>query len=355
MACDFGRLLSVVCIIIVLLHRRPPAVSSRPRVPCYFIFGDSWFDNGNNNKLKTKCKVNYPPYGIDFPEGDTGRFSNGRTAADIIGQLLGFNKFIPPYAARNKDIKIGVNYASGCAGIRRETGRHLGDRIFMDRQLRRHNLLVSKLTRLRKRKSYLRKCLYIVNIGSNDYMNNFYLHGIYNTSNKYSKDQYAKVLIQQYSRQLRTLYRLGGRKIVVFGLAEMGCTPSMIYKFGTNGKPCVESVNDAVRLFNDRLMSLIVELNKSNSGARFIFINLASILSPLGDVPLPNNPCCNVREDWQCIPSSTPCPIRDLSIFFDGIHQTEVCNMLVARRSYNASSTMDAYPYDIRHLAELKH
>ncbi|CAI0475368.1 unnamed protein product [Linum tenue] len=31
-------------------------------------------------------KANYPPYGVDFPSGvATGRYSNGRTTADIIG------------------------------------------------------------------------------------------------------------------------------------------------------------------------------------------------------------------------------------------------------------------------------
>lgn len=55
------------------------------QVPCYFVFGDSLADNGNNNKLNTQAKVNYFPYGIDFPDGPTGRFTNGRNFADIIG------------------------------------------------------------------------------------------------------------------------------------------------------------------------------------------------------------------------------------------------------------------------------
>lgn len=55
------------------------------RVPCYFVFGDSVFDNGNNNALNTTAKVNYSPYGIDFARGPTGRFSNGRNIPDFIG------------------------------------------------------------------------------------------------------------------------------------------------------------------------------------------------------------------------------------------------------------------------------
>nr|GEY79287.1 SGNH hydrolase-type esterase domain-containing protein [Tanacetum cinerariifolium] len=60
------------------------AVLAKPQLPCYFIFGDSLVDSGNNNELGTKAKANYLPYGIDFPQGATGRFTNGRTMADII-------------------------------------------------------------------------------------------------------------------------------------------------------------------------------------------------------------------------------------------------------------------------------
>ena len=56
--------------------------------PCYFIFGDSLSDNGNNNPLPTTAKANYPPYGIDFPLGPTGRATNGRTGADDVGKFL---------------------------------------------------------------------------------------------------------------------------------------------------------------------------------------------------------------------------------------------------------------------------
>jgi len=39
---------------------------------------------------------------------------------------LGFDQFIPPFAtARGRDILVGVNYASGAAGIRDESGREL--------------------------------------------------------------------------------------------------------------------------------------------------------------------------------------------------------------------------------------
>ena len=66
-------------------------VLCKPQVPCYFVFGDSLSDAGNNNNLNTKAKANYPPYGIDFPGGvATGRFSNGRNMVDRISKLCSY-------------------------------------------------------------------------------------------------------------------------------------------------------------------------------------------------------------------------------------------------------------------------
>lgn len=58
-----------------------------PQVPCFFIFGDSLVDNGNNNGILTLARANYRPYGIDFPQGATGRFTNGRTYVDALGDV----------------------------------------------------------------------------------------------------------------------------------------------------------------------------------------------------------------------------------------------------------------------------
>ena len=55
--------------------------------PALYVFGDSTVDAGNNNVIPTYAKYNYLPYGIDFPNGVTGRPTNGLTTADFIGKL----------------------------------------------------------------------------------------------------------------------------------------------------------------------------------------------------------------------------------------------------------------------------
>lgn len=51
--------------------------------------------------------------------------------------------------------------------------------------------------------TYLSKCIYTVGMGSNDYLNNYFMPQYYSSSRQYTPEQYATVLIQQYSQQLR--------------------------------------------------------------------------------------------------------------------------------------------------------
>ncbi|ESR49601.1 GDSL esterase/lipase [Citrus sinensis] len=343
-------------------------VNGAEQVPCYFIFGDSLFDSGNNNALPTKAKANYPPYGIDFPGGPTGRFSNGLNMADVIAQLLGFGGFIPSYAsARGDDILKGVNYASGGGGILNETARNnLGFVWSMNHQLLNHQRTVSRIRRVlkRDRKStakYLSKCIYTVGMGNNDYINNYLLPQFYTTSHVYTPEQYATVLVRQYSRQLKILYKLGARKIAVFGLGLVGCTPGSVAIYGTsNSSMCVDSINMAVQIFNKKLIPLVDELNNNLQDAKFIYVDIFNISStPTPGNSAINTPCCEVGNLTMnegvstCTPFGTSCPNRGEHVFWDTTHPTEVANAVLAGRSYSAQLPSDTYPIDIRRLAQL--
>ncbi|CAN1283399.1 GDSL esterase/lipase At1g29670 [Linum perenne] len=233
-----GRPLNVhLSIILVVMVASAGEVSSRPpEVPCYFIFGDSLFDSGNNNNLQTLSKANYSPYGVGFPGGGpTGRFTDGRTIADILGELMGFQDFVPPFAAypNRSELLVGVNYASGSAGILVKSGKQGGDNVDMKEQLRNHDLIVSYLVAIlgSKKSAYrhLAKCL---------------------------------------------MYKLGARKVGLAGVSPIGCTPAAIARMGkTNDSQCDESMNQLVMTFNARLRSLVDELNGEFSDAKFMYLN----------------------------------------------------------------------------------
>ncbi|XP_059637392.1 GDSL esterase/lipase At5g45670-like [Cornus florida] len=341
-----------------------PLASGEPQVPCYFIFGDSLTDNGNNNPLLSLAKVNFPPYGIDCPDGPTGRFTNGRTTVDIIAELLGFTDRILPFVnATGTNILRGVNYASGGGGIRDETGTNVVGRFSMNGQLANHQVTLSRIATLRRStvdeaKEYVGNCIYSVGMGSNDYINNYLMPQIYPTSTLFTPDQYAAALITQYEQQLRTLYAAGARKVALFDVGPIGCTPAEIATFGTNGSACVDFINAYVTLFNTRLKTLVDQLNYDLNDAKFIYINTTHINS--GDpsaagITILNAPCCSVSPTTGlCIPNSIPCSNRSIYAFWDTFHPTEIVNRLVAPRAYSAATPMDTYPIDIRCLAQLQ-
>ncbi|KAK4361256.1 hypothetical protein RND71_020208 [Anisodus tanguticus] len=154
--------------LLVFMKLKPLLVKGEQQVPCLFTMGDSTFDNGNNNNLLTAANANYPPYGIDFPDGSTGRFSNGRNRADFIGP-------------------------------------------------------------------------------------NFFI-------------------ILSF-----TLYHYGARKIVVFGLGDIGCVPALLNLYGTEDSARVDSINSAVQKFSDKLKPMIDDLNSKLPNTNFIYINATSI------------------------------------------------------------------------------
>ena len=78
------RVSSCLPLLLLLLLAASGGARADPQVPCYFVFGDSLVDNGNNNDIASLARASHPPYGIDFPAGATGRFSNGLTTVDAI-------------------------------------------------------------------------------------------------------------------------------------------------------------------------------------------------------------------------------------------------------------------------------
>ncbi|KAG4186053.1 hypothetical protein ERO13_A08G018600v2 [Gossypium hirsutum] len=355
MAYKLLKSLEVVAISVLFVILQNSA-NAKPQVPCYFIFGDSLSDNGNNNNLNTLAKVNYSPYGIDFPKGPTGRFSNGKNMQDYIAEYLGFTRSMPPFAeSKGENILNGVNYASGAAGIRDETGKDLGDRIPLDKQIQNHKIIILRLSKLMRNNIetilLLNRCIYSIQIGSNDYINNYFKPEFYDTSRRFTQMQYATLLVHQLSNQLKTLYNNGARKFAVYGLSLIGCAPFAISEYGTNGSFCVDKLNNAAALFNEMLMPLIHQLNNDLPYAKFTYLTP----SPNSTTFVTNGTCCTIGGGGGelCLKNSKPCSNRGRFLFWDGFHPTEAWNEKVAERAYSSESSLEANPFNIHKLAKL--
>ncbi|PON74514.1 Lipase [Parasponia andersonii] len=338
-------------------------------VSCFFIFGDSLVDNGNNNGMLTLARANYRPYGIDFPQGSTGRFTNGRTFVDVLAQLLGLPTYIPPYArTRGRALLRGVNYASGASGIRDETGNNLGAHTSMNQQVSNFADTVQQMRRFFRRdinslKTYLSKCIIYSGLGSNDYLNNYFMTDFYSTSSQYTPKAYASVLIQDYTRQLTQLYQLGARKVIVTAVGQIGCIPYQLARYNGNNSRCNEDINKAIVLFNSELKKLVTRFNSGQlPGAKFVFLDSYQSTVDLYrkgrsyGFEVLDKGCCGVgRNNGQitCLPLQQPCEDRSKYLFWDAFHPTEAANIIFGKAAYSSNTQSYTYPINIEQLAML--
>ncbi|KAK4485673.1 hypothetical protein RD792_008316 [Penstemon davidsonii] len=309
-----------------------------------FIFGDSLSDVGNNNYLsKSLARANLPWYGIDFGNGlPNGRFSNGRTVADIIGDSMGLPRppaFLDPNLNEDLVLKNGVNYASGGGGILNETGSFFVQRLSLYKQIELFQgtqvLIRAKIGNTEADK-FFQDARYVVALGSNDFINN-YLMPIYSDSWTYNDNSFIQYMMGIFREQLILLHGLGARQLMVFGLGPMGCIP--LQRVLSSSGDCQDRTNKLALSFNQASAQLLDDLSSSLPNASFRFGDAYDVVNDL--ITNPNkygfsnsdSPCCSfgkIRPALTCIPASILCKDRSKYVFWDEYHPSDSANQLIA-------------------------
>ncbi|RDX71999.1 GDSL esterase/lipase [Mucuna pruriens] len=309
-----------------------------------FIFGDSLSDVGNNMHLsRSLAQASLPWYGIDMGNGlPNGRFTNGRTVADIIGDNLGLPRppaFLDQSVNEEVILENGVNYASGGGGILNETGVYFIQRFSLDKQIElfqgTQDLIRGKIGKKAADK-FFREAHYVVALGSNDFINN-YLMPVYSDSWTYNDETFMDYLIGTLQRQLKLLHSLGARQLVVFGLGPMGCIP-LQRVLSTTGN-CREKANKLALTFNKAVSKLVDDLVKQFPDSRYRFGDAYDVVYDVISNPVKygfqnaDSPCCsfwNIRPALTCVPASSLCKDRSKYVFWDEYHPTDSANELIA-------------------------
>ncbi|KAI7751860.1 hypothetical protein M8C21_023245 [Ambrosia artemisiifolia] len=171
------------------------------------MFGDSLVDVGNNNFLSdSMLKADLPYNGIDFPTGKaTGRFSNGKNAADFLAEKVGLPT-APPYLAlvtsdsqrklndSTNAMVTGVSFASGGAGILNGTNEAF-EPIPLTQQVEYYSIVHNQLVQevgLACANTHLAKSLFVIVIGSNDLLT--YFDKDSQVSKQYTPRQYVDLM-----------------------------------------------------------------------------------------------------------------------------------------------------------------
>ncbi|XP_051124059.1 GDSL esterase/lipase At1g29670-like [Andrographis paniculata] len=360
------RSLALFCFFLISAMFAAPSNGLLPedksKIRGMFVFGSSVVDNGNNNFIPDVLnKVNYTPYGIDFPLGPTGRATNGANMADILAKELKLPNYIPPFndpSTAGNRIVHGVNYGSGGSGILDETGANLGNLISMNRQIR--NFEAKTLPELalqlgHNRSRILSQYLFFLSSGGNDYSANYFGNS---TGSNVTVEAFTANLTSTFILQLKKLYSLGARKFVLASIIPNGCAPMAMAS--APGEGCVDRINKAVQMFNIQMRNLTDSLRPQMPGSRLVFVNAYKIVRDIIRYPAingfqnVNTSCCTIAaHGFGCASGGPVCSNRREYVYFDGNHVTEAVNNAIATKAFSSNRTAEVYPYNVRKLSQI--
>ncbi|KAM3709829.1 hypothetical protein ACJW31_02G203900 [Castanea mollissima] len=280
LSCSYIIIFSIL-LVLNIFHNTIGSTTRLPKnetVPAVIIFGDSIVDTGNNNYIETVVKCDFPPYGRDFIGGKpTGRFSNGKVAADFLAEIFGVKKILPAYLDPNlqlQDLLTGVSFASGGAGYDPLTAK-IASVLSLSDQLDLFRNYIKKIKEAvgeSRTATILSKSIFIVCTGSDDIANTYFSTPFRRA--QYDIPGYTDLMVRSATSFLQELYGLGARRIGVSSVPSIGCVPSQRTEAGGILRGCSESANQATILFNSKLSSQVDSINKILPDARLVYLDI---------------------------------------------------------------------------------
>ncbi|KAL5557832.1 hypothetical protein UlMin_034043 [Ulmus minor] len=299
-------------------------------------FGDSFLDTGNNNHLISITKSDFPPYGVDFQGGKpTGRFSNARVMSDLTAKGLGVKGLLPSYSDPNlqsKDLETGLCFASGGAGYDLLSSK-INRVIPLSIQLKFFKDYISKLRNvvgMERSQTIIANSLFLISGGNNDILFSYFGTSIRKL--QYDVPTYTDLLATWASSFFKELYALGARKFAVLSTCPLGCLPFSRTIRGGLHRKCDKEMNNAVKLFNVKLSSVLDSLNHELTRSKFVYIDIYNPILDLVQQPnkfgyeISEKGCCGtglVEAIVLCNKLSHICSNISAYVFFDSIHPTE--------------------------------
>ncbi|TKY71787.1 GDSL esterase/lipase [Spatholobus suberectus] len=314
-------------------------VAAKYNVSCILVFGDSSVDSGNNNALHTTMKSNFPPYGKDFFDSrPTGRFSNGRLATDFVAEAVGYRKVIPPFLDPNlkqEDLPYGVSFASAATGFDDYTAE-VSNVLPVSKQLEyfeHYKIHLRKLVGEARAEFITRNALYIISMGTNDFLQNYFLEPT--RPKQFSLQEFETFLLSRFSKDIEAMHRMGAKRLIVVGVLPLGCVP--LVKTIRNQESCVKPLNDVAYSFNAKLLQQLNNL-KTKVGLQAALVDVYGMIQNAVTNPkkygfIEGSKGCvgtgTVEYGDSCKGAST-CSDPDKYVFWDAVHPTQKMYKIIA-------------------------
>lgn len=132
---------------------------------------------------------------------------------------------------------------------------------------------------IEKANEIIGEALYLMSLGTNDFLENYYI--LPTRRVHFTVSQYQDFLLGIAENFIKELYALGARKLSITGLIPMGCLPleRATNILGDHG--CNEEYNDVALGFNKKLEKLISKLNRELPLLTAVSANAFDIVSDI--------------------------------------------------------------------------
>lgn len=121
----------------------------------------------------------------------------------------------------------------------------------------------------RKANKILSEALYLISLGTNDFLENYYMFPT--RRSQFTVKQYQDFLVGIARNFITELYNLGGRKISLTGVPPMGCLPLERTTNFMQEHDCLQEYNNVALEFNGKLKNLASQLNRELPGLKLLF------------------------------------------------------------------------------------
>ncbi|CAD5196442.1 unnamed protein product [Musa acuminata subsp. malaccensis] len=347
-----GNRLRLPALMILLLCS--PAVAHSKCV--LFNFGDSNSDTGG---LMAGLGLYLgPPSGRQFFHRPTGRFCDGRLYIDFLCERLKMS-YLSPYleSLPGSNFTHGVNFAvAGAATESTAIPFPLSTQVlqFLHFKNRTRELRPQGSGSLLSEKEF-QNAVYSIDIGQND------------VSTPFSANlSYAEVVVKIPSilsrigaaieaSQSLLLHENGGRKFWIYNTGPLGCLPQKLALLKKDDSEldslgCLADLNDAAKAFNAGLSELCDRLRSDFKNATIVYTDVYAIKQDLianhtkYGFENPLMACCgyggppyNYKFRMTCgEPTVTACAEGSRYISWDGVHNTEAANSIIASKILSA-------------------
>lgn len=206
----------------------------------------------------------------------------------------------------------------------------------------------------------LAKAVYLINIGSNDY-----LVSLTENSSVFTAEKYVDMVVGNLTTVIKGIHKTGGRKFGVLNQSALGCIPLVKALLNGSKGSCVEEASALAKLHNGVLSVELEKLKKQLEGFKYSYVDFFNL-----SFDLMNNPskyglkeggmaCCGsgpYRRYYSCggkraVKDYELCENPSDYVFFDSIHPTERFNQIISQLMWSGNQSI-AGPYNLKTLFE---